>query len=115
MGNQAGIFGKSTATIDTAVSTTVTDAINCVKNGPPCGLQMPATFAGTAITFQVATTLTGTYQAFHKDGAAYSITVANSLHIWLDPVVFYGLKYIKLVSGSAEANATAIEVVHRNT
>lgn len=115
MGSQAGIFGKSTATIDTAVSTTVTDVVDCVKRGPPCGLQMPATFVGTAITFQVAITPTGTYQAFHKDGSAYSITVANSLHIWLDPAVFYGIKYMKLVSGSAEANATAIEVVHRNT
>jgi len=115
MANQLGNFGKSTATIDTAVSTTVTDVVDCVKNGPPGGLQMPAVFAGVAITFQVSTTPGGTFQVFHKDGSAVSITVANSLYIWLDPAIFYCVKYMKLVSGSAEADTTAIEVVHRNT
>lgn len=115
MATGLGNFGKTAATIDTAVSATVSDVIDCIKRGPPGGLQMPAAFTGTAITFQVATTEEGTYQAFHKDGSAVSVTVANSLYIWLDPSIFYCVKYMKLVSGSTEAANREIEVVHRNT
>lgn len=113
MGNQIGNFGKTTATIANAATTS--DEIDCIKNGPPAGLQMPAAFTGTTMTFTVATTSGGTFQALHKDGAAVSVTLANSLFIWLDPAIFYCIKYIKLVSGSTEGAERSIEVVHRNT
>ena len=113
MGNQLGNFGKTTATIANAATTS--DEVDCVKNGPPAGLQMPAAFDGTTMTFTVATTSGGTFQNSYKDGADVSLTVAAAKFIWLDPAIFYNVKYMKLVSGSSETAARSIEVVHRNT
>lgn len=75
------------------------------------GIQLPAAFTGTAITFQGSVDGT-TYQPVYStiSGTALSYTVAQGRYIAIDPAPFYGLAYIKLVSGSSEGGARAFFV-----
>jgi hypothetical protein len=75
------------------------------------GLQLPASFTGSSITFQVATASGGTYQDM-KDGAGNSVskTVSQGQYIAIDPALFRGIRFVKLVSGSSEGAARAITV-----
>lgn len=75
------------------------------------GIQLPATFTGTAMTFTGSVDGV-TYQPVYvtTSGTALSYTVAQARYIAIDPAPFYGLAYIKLVSGSSEGGARAITV-----
>lgn len=75
------------------------------------GIQLPAAFTGTTITF------TGsfdgvTYQVVKAttSGTSLSYTVAQGTYVAIDPLPFYGLAFIKLVSGSAEGGARSFSV-----
>ena len=66
------------------------------------GVSTP-TLTGTALTFQVATASGGTYRAMEKDdGNAYSLTVESSKYYPVNPDHFLGVRFLKVVSGSAE-------------
>lgn len=70
----------------------------------------PAALTGTAFTFQAsfdAETFTNVYNA----GTEYSVSVGASRFVAVDPNVFQGAKYIKVVSGSQEAAARTIIMV----
>lgn len=75
------------------------------------GIQLPATFTGTTITFQGSVDGT-TYQVIKSttSGTSLSYTVAQATYVAIDPTPFYGLKYIKLVSGSTEGGARSFSV-----
>jgi hypothetical protein len=75
------------------------------------GVQLPAAFTGTTLTFTGSVDGT-TYQPVYSttSGTALSYTVAQGHYVAIDPVAFYGLAYIKLVSGSAEGGARAFSV-----
>lgn len=79
-----------------------------------CGVRIPAAFTGTAITFESSKTATGTFDAV-KDGAGNSIskTVAASQYIALDPSLFAGIRFLKIVSGSNEAADRVVTAVAR--
>lgn len=78
-------------------------------SGTVCGIYIPSSFTGTSITFTSALTFTGTYAPV-KDGAgaAVSKTVAAGDYVYLDPAIFAGIQYIKVVSGSAEGAARTV-------
>lgn len=78
------------------------------------GVYIPAAFTGTAISFQTSPTLTGTYAPV-KDGAgaAVSKTVAASDYVYLDPTIFAGVGFLKIVSGSAEGAARTLTIAAR--
>lgn len=67
------------------------------------GLQMPASFTSTSLKFLVSTASGGTYQNL-ADGAGSDVskTVAGGKYIGIDPTLFRGVRYVKLVSGSSE-------------
>lgn len=75
------------------------------------GVQLPAAFTGVAMTFQGSVDGT-TYQPVYStiSGTALSYTVAQGHYVAVDPVPFYGLAYIKLVSGTAEGGARSFSV-----
>lgn len=103
-----GVISKSkTATI--ANGQTTSDAVNC-GDKPPVMLRMPAAFTGTSLTFQGSQDGV-TFQEIDAGGSAYSVTVAASKDIALDPLKFGGARFIKLVSGSAEGADRAVIVV----
>lgn len=80
---------------------TVSDAVY-VGDKQPVSLQLPSALTGTAITFQGSWDGV-TYLAINTAGSAYSVTVAASKLVELDPAKFAGCRFVKLVSGSAEA------------
>lgn len=67
------------------------------------GFETPAAMTGTAMTFTVAATASGTHKALKTSGgSALSFTTAASGYYACDPVNFWGARFLKLVSGSAE-------------
>lgn len=66
------------------------------------GIVTPAALTSTTLTIQVS--LDGSNALAHYDftGNAYSIPIGTSRWISLDPALFAGFPYIRLVTGSAE-------------
>jgi hypothetical protein len=99
--------------ITIAVSTTVSAAVDLL-GFTLVGLILPAAFTGTAITFQVSDSLAGTYVPLRDaTGAAVSVTVAQGTAAVLDPTTFAGWRFVKLVSGSAEAADRTVKLALR--
>jgi len=100
-------------TVVIANAATVSAAVE-LGSATVVGVYIPASFTGTAITFQSAPTLAGTYSPI-KDGAgaAVSKTVAAGDYVYLDPTIFAGVGFIKVVSGSSEAAERTITVAAR--
>ncbi len=103
--------------IDVTISSSGTDSTEAdLSNGRTLvGVIMPATFTGVALTFSVSDASGGTYNVLYgTDGNAYSYTVAAARHIALDPAVFAGVRYLKVISGSTELGARTVRLVVRN-
>ena len=83
----------SSGTTSAAISTNGLSLVGC---------QLPATFTGTAITFTVATTVGGTYQALTNASGTLSYTVAQGKYIAINPADFYGVQFFKIVSNATE-------------
>lgn len=78
------------------------------------GIQTPAALTSTAITFTAATGAAGTYTAVYDyAGTQYTLTVSTSRWVYLEPVVFAGMRYIKLVGGSSEGADRTINLIVR--
>ena len=69
------------------------------------GIKIPAAFTGIALTFTMCDTIDGTYVPVKvtTSGTALSYTVAPGGYYAIDPKDFYGIRYLKIVSGSSEA------------
>ena len=67
------------------------------------GLQMPASWTAAVITFQASKSATGTFgDVRNADGSEFSVNVvAGTDWIALDPIDFFGMKYIKIRSGTS--------------
>lgn len=75
------------------------------------GLQLPATFTGTAITFTVSGDKGTTYQTLYDvTNTAVSMTVAQGRSYDL-PAELATWTHFKIVSGSAEGGARTLYVV----
>lgn len=97
-----GTLAQSQQTI---ASGTTTPGFN--TNGLPLvGIQMPAVFAGTVLTFLVASTLGGAYQQLYNSSGPVSYTVAQGRFQAINPVDFYGVQFLKIVSNASETAAT---------
>ena len=70
------------------------------------GIQLPAAFTGTAISF-LASVDGITFQPIYDtvSGTALSYTVAQGHYVAINPQDFYGVVQFKIVSGSSEAAA----------
>lgn len=76
-------------------------------------LQLPAAFTGVAITFQASADGV-LYQAVYDDaGAAVSLTVAQGRYVVINTLTktLRGMRFLKVVSGSAEGAARSVQVV----
>lgn len=79
------------------------------------GFVLPATFTGTAITFQVSVD-DSTYQALYNGNTQLSITVAQGRSYGLtadNRALLFGWRFVKLVSGSAEGGERSIKLLVR--
>ena len=98
--------------IDTAVSTTVFSAVTC-QGLVLVAIELPTTFAGTALTFRGDVDGDGTYQAIYDNaGNQVSWTVADSRLVipTAGSALIAGLHSLKVVSGSAEADGTKLKL-----
>lgn len=103
----------STTTATIASSTTTSSAID-LGGTTLAGIQLPASFTGTSITFQAATTLGGTYQTvITSGGSTVSVAVTAGRFVTLSPSDFAGIQFLKLVSSASEAATRTIELVTR--
>lgn len=91
-------------TITIAQSTTVSAEAAVPDGYDLVGIHAPAC-TGTALTFTAAKAAGGTHGVVaNSANSAISLTISGTAHyIALDPLLFQGLQFIKLVSGSAEA------------
>lgn len=74
------------------------------------GIKVPASFTGTVLTFTMCDTLAGTYVPVKTtaSGTALSYTVASSGYYAIDPKDFYGINFLKIVSGTTEVGAKTL-------
>lgn len=68
------------------------------------GVKLPATFTGTAISFEMCDTADGTYVPVKSttSGTTLSYTVAQATYAAIDPTPFQGIRYLKIVSNATE-------------
>lgn len=77
------------------------------------GLWFNGTWTNTSLAVYASDSLAGTYDPVEgADGTALTITMATNTWIWLEPIKFAGLKYIRLV-GSAEGGARTLVLIKR--
>jgi hypothetical protein len=109
MSYQVGVL---TATI--ANGATVSDEMDLTSGRSLVAIQTPAALTGTALTFTACSTSGGTFvPVYDTSGNAVSVTVSTSRYIPLTPASFVGIRYLKVVSGSAEAAARSITLYTR--
>lgn len=78
------------------------------------GLIIPAAFTGITMTFLGSPDNVTFYPIYNTSGTQLSITVATSRIISFTPGDFAGMRYVQLVSGSAEAGNRIIQFVLRS-
>lgn len=99
-----------TATI--AASGTTSGEVD-LRGGTLCGIHLPASFTGTSLTFTAAPASGGTFRTLYRNGADYSVPVAQGKYVSLDPNVFAGVQFLKIVSGSSEGGARTLTLAVR--
>lgn len=66
------------------------------------GVFVPAGFDGTSLTFQTSLDDVAYVDVQDGAGAAYTVTVAASKYVPLDPSVMVGVRYLKITSGTTQ-------------
>ena len=78
------------------------------------GLVTPAGLTGASLTFTASDTEGGTYSpVYDQYGTQVTITVSTSRHVTIAPETLLGCRWLKIVSGSAEAGGDDIVVITR--
>lgn len=107
----AGIQRQTLTIANGQTTTTAFTASNFVA----FGLQMPAAFTGTTITFTVSADDDTTYQALYDvNNVQVSMTVAASRSYDL-PAELASWDHFKIVSGSAEGAARSLIVIGKRS
>ena len=106
-----------TAVIDISADDDLSSVIDLGDNRL-FALHLPAAFTSTTITFVVAPTVDGTYQALYDDaGNAISLTVAQGETIGItgtNAAALAACRFVKLVTGSSEIADRTIKVLLRS-
>jgi len=106
-------INTKTATI--ANSNTTSDVVSCSKGLTLVGIYMPAALTGANFSFTACDTANGTYvPVYDTEGAAqYSIAFGASRYIPVDPAVFAGVRFLKIVSDATEGGSRSIKLACR--
>lgn len=97
----------------TLSGTDASAAIDCTRY-QLSAIYTPGTLTSTALTFQASADNSTYVTVMEVGGAAtYSVTCSTSDYIPLDPRVFAGAQYVKIVPGSSEASARTITYIQR--
>ncbi len=74
---------------------------------------LPASFTGTAITFQASPDNSTFYDLYNTANTQLSMTVTQGRAYMIDPGDLVGVRYLKLKSGSAEGAERTITLISR--
>jgi hypothetical protein len=96
---------RSIATI--AASGTISSAVGLGKRRL-LGIQTPPSLTGTSLSFQMSSDNVTFVPMYTTAGSAVSITVGTSRFVPVDPNLFLGVEFLKVVSGSTEGSARDI-------
>lgn len=94
-------------------SGTTSAATTTLKGNTVVGLIIPSDFTGTEVYFQVSVDGSTFYNLIDSDGFNRTYTVAASRYLHLEPNVFAGVLYIKVVSNATEGTNT-VDIVLRD-
>lgn len=76
------------------------------------GLFIPAAFTGTVVTFETSPDGVTWYPVYNDDNTVYSVaTATKGIYIVVNPAIFVGIRYIKVVSNAAEGGARIVNLV----
>lgn len=98
-------------TFTIANGATVSNAVD-VREKILVGLQF-ATMTGTAVTFQASSDGVTYVAVKDSSGASVSYTIASDTYTVIQPAVLAGIRYIKIVSGSAEGAVRTVTGIIR--
>ena len=97
------------ATIANAATTS--GAIN-LEGKKLVGIEIPASFTGATVSFTQCRSEGGTYiPVYNDDGSLYSVTATDAAYVRVNPAVFAGCAFIKVVSASSESGEKVVTVV----
>lgn len=99
-----------TAKVTIASSGTTSDALVINGGKTVLAIRTPASLNGTEFKFQ-ASSDGNNFFALYNGSTEYAVTVAASRYIAVNPDVFLGVRFLKIVSGSSEAAAREIGVI----
>lgn len=93
---------------DVSFTASTTSDVQDLSGCTLCGLYIPSGFSGASIKFESHSAATGTFsRVIGSDGAELNYTVAASKYLYVDPAIFAGIRFLKLVSDATEtANIT---------
>lgn len=76
------------------------------------GISLPTTFTGSTITFEACDTAAGTFQVVKSStsGTTLSYTVTQNTFVVINPADFYGINFLKIVSGSTEGATRTLKL-----
>lgn len=101
-------LGQLVQSAQSIASSTTTSPAFATSGLSLVGIQLPAAFTGTAVSFLVATSLAGTYQPLYNSAGQVSYTVAGGRFIAINPQDFYGVQFLKIVSNGTEVATRAL-------
>ncbi len=107
----SGYQGQFLPAVSLAIANGASESAALALNGMSLvGVFIPAAFTGTAISFEAATAIDGTYVPVKSttSGTALSYTVAVSTFCAIDPKDLLGVNFLKIKSGSTEGGARTI-------
>jgi hypothetical protein len=109
----AGSFTDTRAQTSVAIVSGATTSAEADLGGTQIvGLQLPTAFTGTTVKFSVATGTGGTFQTLTDGaGADVSKTIASAKYVGIDPTLFRGVRFVKLVSGATEPADRTVTII----
>lgn len=106
-----GFDGYLATNVTTTIGSAATASATIPMKGfTLVGVFIPSAFTGSSISFQAGTTATGTFVPVTSGtaGTSLSYAVGTSRYVAIDPKDFYGINFLKIVSGSSEADARTL-------
>lgn len=86
-----------------------------LQNTTLVGFITPGTLTSTTFTFTVAMETGGTFRALYDGSTALSYTVSTNRHVTVNPAIWCGVRYFKIVGDQSEGGARTIQLITRPT
>lgn len=88
--------------VDIANGASLSDALNLVGH-TMVGIVMPSSWTAASLTFQASIDGTNYFNLFDDGGNEQTVTAAASEHLFLSPLEWIGINWIKVRSGTSGA------------